>query len=101
MKAFRCLRRYDNKIEERREVLLQSLKPEVWYNSTHRAPLIIALQKLNAIVCEDMMNELIKQQRMLDHLALIHTYFFTLRGDLFTELERILLCVLLLLKILI
>jgi hypothetical protein len=32
--------------------------------------------------------ELMQKQRLIDHLSLVHAYFFMLRGDLFAELER-------------
>lgn len=89
LKVLRSSTSYNHKVNERREILQNSLIPEVWYNPMHRAPFAIALQKIYGIVCEDMLYELLQRQRLIDHLTLVHSYFFMLRGDLFAELERV------------
>ena len=82
----RC-RSYEHRLEERK-LLIDSLKPEIWYRTAQRGALHIAVQKLHRIVCQDILFELMQRQRLVDHLTLVHSYFFNLRGELFAELER-------------
>lgn len=78
------------------------LKPDiVWYNIRYKGHLSIVLPKIDKIISTETMNELMVQQRfcptsfkkilqrfrIMDHLMLLHSYFFMLRSDLVTGLE--------------
>jgi hypothetical protein len=71
------------------EIIQNYLIPALWHDPSHRASLCTSLHKINHLLCEDMRTELIINYRMIDHLTLVHAYFFMLRGDLFVELERL------------
>uniref|UniRef100_A0A1I8BU34 Gamma-tubulin complex component n=1 Tax=Meloidogyne hapla TaxID=6305 RepID=A0A1I8BU34_MELHA len=91
LKVLRSTRFYEFAREERLEIIQRYLISAIWHDPTHRSSLCIVLHKLNDIVCDDMRIELIQNHRMIDHLILVHAYFFMLRGDLFAELERLIL----------
>lgn len=89
LKILRSSRFYEYAREERLEIIKRLVIPSIWYDPSHRASLCIALHKLNSFICEDMRVELFINHRMIDHISLVHAYFFMLRGDLFAELERL------------
>uniref|UniRef100_A0A915M0L4 Gamma-tubulin complex component n=1 Tax=Meloidogyne javanica TaxID=6303 RepID=A0A915M0L4_MELJA len=91
LKVLRSTRFYEFAREERLEIIQRYLISAIWHDPPHRASLSIVLHKLDDILCDDMRIELIQNHRMVDHLMLVHAYFFMLRGDLFAELERLIL----------
>uniref|UniRef100_A0A914MFW1 Gamma-tubulin complex component n=1 Tax=Meloidogyne incognita TaxID=6306 RepID=A0A914MFW1_MELIC len=91
LKVLRSTRFYEFAREERLEIIQRYLISSIWHDPPHRASLSIVLHKLDDIICDDMRIELIQNHRMVDHLVLVHAYFFMLRGDLFAELERLIL----------
>lgn len=68
--------------------MLDALSSRVWFIPSEKGKLLMAVRQVYAIICEDMMQELMGKQRLVDQLSLAHGYFFMLRGDLLAELGK-------------
>uniref|UniRef100_A0A183BVE7 Gamma-tubulin complex component n=1 Tax=Globodera pallida TaxID=36090 RepID=A0A183BVE7_GLOPA len=87
LKVLRSTRFYDYALDVRRK-LLDQLPPNVWCTPCEIGKLAIVVHQLHALISKDMMQELMGKQRLMDHLTLVHGYFFMLRGDLLSALEQ-------------
>ncbi|KAL3076446.1 hypothetical protein niasHT_039935 [Heterodera trifolii] len=76
---------------EQQQSLCAQLPTNVWCTPSDISRMANILLQMHAEVSEEMSQELMGRQRLMDHLCLVHGYFFMLRGDFASALEHILL----------
>ncbi|KAL3076423.1 hypothetical protein niasHT_039912 [Heterodera trifolii] len=75
---------------EQQQLLCAQLPTNVWCTPSDISRMADILRQMHAEVSEEMSQELMGRQRLMDHLCLVHGYFFMLRSDFASALEHIL-----------
>src|SRR4051812_24792793 len=94
LKELRCQKTYEHKMGERSAILDEAVSgggggggQKMWYNPKSRGKLYSIVGRLSRMVSEDALQELLVQQRLLDHIGYIHHLFYLLHGDFVARLE--------------